>query len=66
MKRNLSDLQLQEAFEQVSQEGAQSKQVLQTATQKESKATSMVNELTAVRSSFIMEELCFALNLNVL
>jgi hypothetical protein len=41
-------VQLQEAFERVSEEAAQYRLTLQTSSQKESKATSMVNELTAV------------------
>ncbi|XP_031569336.1 leucine-rich repeat and coiled-coil domain-containing protein 1-like [Actinia tenebrosa] len=40
--------ELQEAFERVSEEAAQYKLSVQTSTQKESKATSMVNELTAM------------------
>ena len=41
--------QLQDAFQRVSDESAQQKEALHTLKQKESKATNMVTELTAVR-----------------
>ena len=41
--------QLQDAFQRVSDENAQQKEALHALKQKESKATNMVTELTAVR-----------------
>ena len=41
--------QLQDAFQRVSDESAQQKEALHALKQKESKATNMVTELTAVR-----------------
>ena len=41
--------QLQDAFQRLSDESAQQKEALHALKQKESKATNMVTELTAVR-----------------